>query len=173
MAESIEQLLDILYTEIEEAKNMPLNPDKCVIERDRVLDMIDDVKAELPVELKRARDLLADKESYIASAKRDVETMRKKAEDYANHLVDKDVVVREAQERADEIIAEAEDMCRTLKNAASEYCEDTLRRMEEAVADAYDEVKQSRANFRSALGIATPSSQSGSRRAVYDAEAED
>jgi F0F1-type ATP synthase membrane subunit b/b' len=144
-----------------------------VIERDRVLDMIDDVKAELPVELKRARDLLADKESYIASAKRDVETMRKKAEDYANHLVDKDVVVREAQERADEIIAEAEDMCRTLKNAASEYCEDTLRRMEEAVADAYDEVKQSRANFRNALGIATPSSQPSNRRAVYDAEAED
>ena len=59
MAGSVEELLDLLYTEIEEAKNAPLNNDRCVIERDRVLDMIDDVKAELPVEIKRAKDLVA------------------------------------------------------------------------------------------------------------------
>lgn len=55
MAGSIEELLDLLYTEIEEAKNAPLSNDRCVIERDRVLDMIDDVKAELPVEIKRPK----------------------------------------------------------------------------------------------------------------------
>ena len=61
MAGSVEELLDLLYTEIEEAKNAPLNNDRCVIERDRVLDMIDDVKAELPVEIKRAKDLVANR----------------------------------------------------------------------------------------------------------------
>lgn len=64
-----------------------------------------------------------------------------------------------------------------LKAAASEYCEDTLRRMEEAVADAYDEVKHSRAKFRSALSAASggpaPRSQSAPRRAMYDAEADE
>jgi cell division septum initiation protein DivIVA len=176
MAGTIEELLDVLYAEIEEAKNMPLNPDKCVVDRDRVLDMIDDVKAELPVELKRARDLVANKNDYIASTKREADSMRKQAEDYARRLVDENTITRQAQERADEIIAEAEDTCRMLKNAASEYCEDTLRRMEEAVADAYDEVKRSRANFRSALGAANPPSQSGSssnRRPMYDAEEDD
>ena len=69
MAGSVEELLDLLYTEIEEAKNAPLNNDRCVIERDRVLDMIDDVKAELPVEIKRAKDLVANRNDYIASAK--------------------------------------------------------------------------------------------------------
>ena len=39
MAGSMEELLDLLYTEIEEAKNMPLNNDKCVIDRDRILDL--------------------------------------------------------------------------------------------------------------------------------------
>ena len=62
MAGSVEELLDLLYTEIEEAKNAPLNNDRCVIERDRVLDMIDDVKAELPVEIKRAKDLVANRQ---------------------------------------------------------------------------------------------------------------
>ena len=65
-----------------------------------------------------------------------------------------------------------------LRAAASEYCEDTLRRMEEAVADAYDEVKHSRAKFRSALGAASGGGssarpQSAPRRAMYDAEADE
>ena len=170
MAGSIEELLDLLYTEIEEAKNAPLSNDRCVIERDRVLDMIDDVKAELPVEIKRAKDLVANKNDYVASAKRE-------ADDYAKRLVNEDAIVREAEKQADEILAEAEEQCRMLRAAASEYCEDTLRRMEEAVADAYDEVKRSRAKFRSALGAdhggPAPRSQSAPRRAMYDAEADE
>ena len=171
MAGSIEELLDLLYTEIEEAKNMPLSNDKCVIERDRILDMIDDVKAELPVEIKRAKDLVANRNDYIASAKREADGMRKQTEEYARRLVNEAAITRAAQERADEILADAENQRRMLQHAASDYCEDALRRMEEAVADAYDEVKRSRARFRSALGIADGGSMPApNRRAVYDAE---
>ena len=177
MAGSIEELLDLLYTEIEEAKNAPLNNDKCVIERDRVLDMIDDVKAELPVEIKRAKDLVANRNDYIASAKREADDLRDQAEEYAKRLVNESAIVREAEKQADQIIADAEEQCRMLKHAASEYCEDALRRVEEAVADAYDEVKHSRAKFRSALGAISgspaPRSQSAPRRAMYDAEADE
>ena len=175
MAGSVEELLDLLYTEIEEAKNAPLNNDRCVIERDRVLDMIDDVKAELPVEIKRAKDLVANRNDYIASAKREADSLRQQAEDYAKRLVNEDAIVREAEKKADEILSDAEEQCRMLKAAASEYCEDTLRRMEEA--DAYDEVKHSRAKFRSALSAASggpaPRSQPAPRRAMYDAEADE
>ena len=75
------------------------------------------------------------------------------------------------------LLSDAEEQCRMLKAAASEYCEDTLRRMEEAVADAYDDVKHSRAKFRSALSAASggpaPRSQPAPRRAMYDAEADE
>ena len=54
MPSNIDELLELLYTEIEEAKSPAFNGDKAVIDRDRVLDMIDDVKAEIPVEVKRA-----------------------------------------------------------------------------------------------------------------------
>ena len=71
-------------------------------------------------------------------------------------------------------ISLAEDRSRMLQHAANEYCEDTLRRMEEAVAEAYDEVKRSRSRFRSALTGAERSErpQSG-RRPMYDAEADE
>ncbi|MFR2156735.1 MAG: hypothetical protein ACLS43_06240 [Evtepia gabavorous] len=91
--------------------------------------------------------------------------------------MNEDAIVREAEKKADEILSDAEEQCRMLKAAASEYCEDTLRRMEEAVADAYDEVKHSRAKFRSALSAASggpaPRSQPAPRRAMYDAEADE
>ena len=113
----------------------------------------------------------------MASAKREADDLRHQAEDYAKRLVNEDAIVREAEKQADEILAEAEEQCRMLRAAASEYCEDTLRRMEEAVADAYDEVKRSRAKFRSALGAdhggPAPRSQSAPRRAMYDAEADE
>ncbi len=173
MTASIEQLLEQLYGEIEEAKPMPLSNDKCVIERDRILDMIDDVKAEMPAEIKRAEDLVANRNDYIASAKREADDMRKEAEAYARQLVNKDAIVREAQAQADDILADTEEKCRMIKSAASEYCEDALRRMEEAVADAYDEVKQSRAKFRSALGALLDGPSAPPRRRMYDAAADE
>ena len=168
MAGSVEELLDLLYTEIEEAKNAPLNNDRCVIERDRVLDMIDDVKAELPVEIKRAKDLVANRNDYIASAKREGELIRKQAEDQARQMLAQDELTAKAKQRGNEIVRQAEERSRDLRRAANEYCEDALRRTEEAVAEAYDEIKRSRARFRAA---ASGASQGG--RAPYDAAAED
>ena len=134
-AGSIEELLDLLYTEIEEAKNAPLSNDRCVVDRDRVLDMIDDVKAEMPVEIKRAKDIVAQRNDYMADAKQKADRLRQEAEDYAKELLNKDAITRGAEQKAADMIAEAEVQCQQLKEAASEYCEETLRRMEEAVAD--------------------------------------
>ena len=53
-----------------------------------------------------------------------------------------------------------------------EYCEDALRRTEEAVAEAYDEIKKSRARFRAAASATAAGSPSGGR-AAYDAAAEE
>ena len=178
MAANIEELLELLYTEVEEAKSPAFNADKCVLDRDRILDMIDDVKAEIPVEVKRAQDLVANRNDYIASAKREADEIRDKAKDYAKALLDKEAVVQEAQERADEIIAEAEEKSRVLQRAANEYCEETLRRLEEAVTEAYEEVKRSHAQFRSVLSALEPEKNAGPadrpqqppRRAMYDAE---
>ena len=67
MASGVEELLDMLFEMVDEAKNMPLSSDKCVLERDRALDLIDDIRAQFPMELAEAKKLLAAKNEYIAS----------------------------------------------------------------------------------------------------------
>lgn len=81
MASGVEELLDMLFEMIDEAKNAPLSSDKCVIERDRALDLIDDVRSQFPIELSEARKMMANRAELEASAKRTAEAIRKAAED--------------------------------------------------------------------------------------------
>lgn len=55
MATGVEELLDMLYEMIEDAKNMPLSSDKCILERDKALDLLDEVRGQFPMELSEAK----------------------------------------------------------------------------------------------------------------------
>lgn len=173
MASGVEELLDMLFEMIDEAKNAPLSSDKCVIERDRALDLIDDIRSRFPMELGEAKKMMANRTELVASAKREADAIRKAAEDRARQLVAEDTITLQARQRANEMMQQAEERSRELKRAANEYCEDALRRTEEAVAEAYDEIKQSRARFRAAAGASSaPSAGSTGSRPIYDAEAD-
>ena len=170
MASGVEELLDMLFEMVDEAKNMPLSSDKCVLERDRALDLIDDIRAQFPVELGEAKKLVASRNDYIAAAKREAEVIRKQAEAEAQRMLAEESVLNQAKQRSAELMRQAEERSRELKRSANEYCEDALRRTEEA--EAYDEIKKSRARFRAAASATAAGSPSGGR-AAYDAAAEE
>lgn len=172
MASGVEELLDMLFELVDEAKNMPLSSDKCILERDRALDLIDDIRAQFPMELNEAKKLLASRTEYINSAKREAELIRKDAEDQARRMLAEDTITAQAKARSAEMMRQAEERSRELKRSANEYCEDALRRTEEAVAEAYDEIKKSRARFRAAASSTNAPVSSGSRP-VYDAAADE
>jgi len=165
---SVNELLDQLFTMIDEAKNVPLSSDKCMLERDQALDLIDEIRAAFPVELAEAKKLLAARADYIASAKREGELIVQQAEEKAKQMLAEDELLSQAKQKSAEVVRQAEERSRDLKRAANEYCEDALRRTEEAVAEAYDEIKKSRSRFRAAAaGMVQPQSP------MFDAEAED
>ena len=174
MASGVEELLDMLFEMVDEAKNAPLSSDKCVIERDRALDLIDDIRSQFPMELGEARKMMASRAEMLASAKREAEVIRKAAEDKARQLLSEDVITLQAKQLANEMVQQAEERSRDLKRSANEYCEDALRRTEEAVAEAYDEIKKSRARFRAAAGVASaPAAGVAGGRSIYDAAADE
>lgn len=174
MASGVQELLDMLFEMIDEAKNAPFASDKCIIERDRALDLIDDIRSQFPIELSEAQKIMANRGEIMASAKREAESIRKDADLKARQLLSDEVIALQGKQKANEMIQVAEERSRELRRAANEYCEDALRRTEEAVAAAYDEVKKSRARFRAAAGASTPSStpNTGSRP-IFDAAAEE
>ena len=172
MATGVEELLDMLYEMIDEAKSVPLSSEKCILEREKALDLLDELKAQFPVELGEAKKLLSARADYIASAKREADAIKKQAEDQARQRVSENEILAQAKQKGSEMVRVAEERSRELRRAANDYCEDLLRRTEEAVAEAYDELKRSRAKFRAAAGSAASPSSGSQGRTVYDAEAD-
>lgn len=168
MASGVEELLDILFEMIDEAKSVPLSSEKCMIERDRALDILDDIRAQFPVEMKEAKKLLEKRNEFVEAAVREAEAVKKQAEEEARKIVAEDGLVHQARQKSSEMIRVAEERSRELRRAANEYCEDALRRTEEAVTEAMEEIKQSRARFRAAANMGQ-----GAQSKMYDAEADE
>ena len=131
----VQHLLDMLYEMIDGAKNAPLSSDRCILNRDEALDLLDEIRAQLPVELARAQELIRAKEDSVKAAKA-------KASETEG--------LTAARDRSREIIKRAEDRSREMYRVANEYTEDALRRTEEAIQMALAEVQQSRSDFRAA-----------------------
>jgi F0F1-type ATP synthase membrane subunit b/b' len=153
MEHGVLELVEMLYNMVSEAWGVPLGNEKCIIERDKVLNLLEEIKAQLPVELAEAKRLVSAKEEFINSAKREAESIRKAAEEQARRLVDEQEVVRIAKARSNELLTTAEQKSKELRRVANEYVDDALRRTEEAVAAALDEIRQSRIRFRNVAGV--------------------
>ncbi len=147
---TIDELIMTLYEMIQDARSVPLG-DRCIIERDKALDILDETRAELPAELKMAREIVEKRNEVISAGKRESDTMKKQAEDYAKQRVNDHEVAAEARKKAADMIAGAETRSREIMKAAGVYCEDAMKRAEEMLAQSAEEVKQSRIRFRQLL----------------------
>ena len=172
MATAVDELLDMLFDMIDEAKNAAFSGEKCVIDRDKALDLIEDAKKQLPVDLAEARKILSARNEYIATAKREAEEIRKRAEIEANQMVSEAPVMNQARQKAREIVAHAEEEAKKTCRETNEYCVDLLRRTEDALAAAHAEMRQVHNLFRSGMGSTGGGSSSGGSR-MYDAEADE
>ena len=146
----VQRLLDMLYGMIDEAKSTAFSSDKCVISRDEALDLLDEIRAKLPLELKKAQELIHARDEYVSSAKKEVEKMLRQAELDAKVIVSESETLQLARQKSAEIIRRAEERSKELYQVANTYTEDALRRTEEAIQAALDEVKESRVRFRAA-----------------------
>ena len=153
MDNEVMQLIDDLYSMVSEAWGVPLGNDKCIVERDKVLSVIEDIKNRIPSELAEAKRLVSARDEFIGNAKREAESIRRAAEEKARAMVDEQEVVRVARAKAAEIESTAGSRATALRQAAMEFIDDALRRAEESASAALGELHSSRARFRGAAGV--------------------
>lgn len=148
MANDVQYLIDMLYEMIDGAKGVVLSPDKCIIVREDALDLLDELKGQLPLELKKAQDLIRARDEYVENAKKEAERIRRQADQDAKAIVGESEITRIARDKAHEILRQADERHKAMIGVANEYTDDALRRTEEAIQMALDEVRESRARFR-------------------------
>ena len=143
-------LLDTLYNMVTEAWGVPLGNDKCIIEREKAIDIINEIKANLPSAIAEAKRLVAARDEFIGNAKREAEALRKSAEDKASTMVSEQEIVRVAKARSAEMIASAEAKSKELRRVASEYVDDIMRQAEESMSNALQTVQSAHNAFSNA-----------------------
>ena len=85
-----EDIISALYDMVQDARSLPLNADKCILERDRVLDMLDEIIAQLPGELKQSRTIVESRNELISQARREAELIVRQAQEQAENLLTKE-----------------------------------------------------------------------------------
>lgn len=145
---NIEDIIGALYDLVQDARSMPLAADKCILERDRVLDMLDEIIAQLPSELKQSRTIVESRNELISQARREAEMILRQAQDQAKQLVAKEAIYVEAKRRAEELVGQTQNRIDALKKAGNDYMDDSLRKTEEVIAEALANVRDTRMKFR-------------------------
>ncbi len=145
---NIEEILDVLDEMLDRAWSLPLSGGRCVVDADKVRDMIDEIRLNLPGEIKQAKSIVADRGEIIVGARREAETIVQKAEERAKALIAREDIVRQSQARAAEIMQQAQMKAREVRSAAQEYSETILRQTEESLTRSLGDVKGTRQALR-------------------------
>lgn len=151
MASGIEELVNMLYDMVSDAWSLPFGAEKCLVEREKVLDLIDEIRVNLPKDLEQARAIVENRNEILAQAKREAESIKSTAEERARHMVAEDEIVVSSRQKANELMSLAESKSKELRRAANDYAEDTLRRLESVIEQALNETRESRKQFKSAV----------------------
>ncbi len=144
----LEDIITSLYDMIQDARAMPLGADKCIIEREKALDMLDEIIAQLPAELKQSRTIVESRNELISQARHEAENIVRKAAEEAARMVSQEAIYTEAKRQCVEMVEQTKAQIASLRKASNEYMDDALRRTEEAIAEALTEVKDTRAKFQ-------------------------
>ena len=145
--QNMENVISALYDMVQDARAVPLAADKCIIERDKVLDMLDEIIAQLPVELKQARTIVESRNELITQARREAELLVRQATEKAAKMITEDSVYQQTKERCQEMMVQTQERMAQLRKVSNDYMDDALRRTEEAIALSLDDVRDTRAKF--------------------------
>ena len=145
---NVNELLDTIEDTLEESTSMPLSGGKRLVDVEKVRDYLDDIRANLPGELRQAQQIVNDRAQIVDTANAQAQAIVKKAEERARILVIDAEIVKAAQQRAAEITAAAQSESRTLRQTVTDYCDNMLKTTEEAMVENAAQVKNVRANLR-------------------------
>ncbi|MBN1266868.1 MAG: hypothetical protein JXA25_15335 [Anaerolineales bacterium] len=141
-------LVDRLEDMINNSRAIPLTRN-VLIDEDRFIEIIDQMRISIPDEIKKAQQLLAQRDRVLAQAQeeanRTIQLAKQKAEEFAG----RDAIVEAAQSRAEQIIAQSRIEAENIRTDADEYVLDALGTIEAELSRLLNQTR----NGIAALGI--------------------
>lgn len=145
---TVEELLDQVDDMLDKAWSFPLSGGKCLMDAEHLRNIVDDIRGNMPSEVRQAKAIVADRGDIVATAKREAEEIIRAAEERARRMTAQEEIVKNSQQKANEILTQAQQKSREMRKGASDFSEDLLRRTEEVLAQRLSEVREARQMLR-------------------------
>lgn len=133
------QLIDRLEELFNNAKAVPFTHN-VVVDEDRMLELIDQMRIAIPDEVKKAQQVVAQRDRVQAQAQEEANRTLQIARDKATELTQKDMITQEAQRRAEQIISQARAEAEAVRADADNYVLDTLMQLQDQIAKLSNQV---------------------------------
>jgi cell division septum initiation protein DivIVA len=133
------QLIDRLEELFNEAKTIPLTHN-VMVDEDRMLELIDQMRIAIPEEVKKAQQVVSQRDRVMAQAQEEANRTLQLSRDKAEQLIQKDMIVQDAQRRAEQIINQARAEAEATRADADNYVIETLMQLQDQIAKMSNQV---------------------------------
>jgi SNF2 family DNA or RNA helicase len=111
-----------------------------VVDEDRMLELIDQMRIAIPEEVKKAQQVMAQRDRVMAQAQEEANRTLQLSRDKADQLVERDLIVQEAQRRAEQILSQARSEAESTRIDADNYVVDTLMQLQDQISKMSNQV---------------------------------
>ena len=133
-------LVDRIEELFNESRAVPFTRN-VVVDEDKMLDIIDQMRVNIPEEVKKAQQIVAQKDRIVAQAQEEASRIVALAKEKAEQIVEREAIVKSAQTRAAQIVAQALEDATNTRHDADDYVIQSLQEMETEVTRLLAQVR--------------------------------
>ena len=143
----ISEIIDKLEEKIDKAMNIPF-VNRSLMDKEELLADIEDIRLQLPEELKQARWVKEERKKIISEAQQEAESIIKADEEKTIQMVQEHEITKKAYERATGMIDSAKENAQETRKQTLEYCDEILYGMQQKFESLIETIKESRNNLK-------------------------
>ncbi len=140
-------LLETLEDMLDRSKTVPFS-DKCIVDKEEILEIIKEIRLKLPDELKQAKWVKEERQRILVEAQNEANEIIKEAENRIISMIDEHEITRKAYEKKVEIIETANEMSREITKGTKDYADNVLSGIEIALEEALKVIQNNRKELK-------------------------
>jgi hypothetical protein len=133
-------LIDRLEEQLNQSRPFPFTHN-VIVDEDRMLDIIDQMRMAIPDEVKKAQQVLVQRDRILAQAQEEATRTLAIAREKSDQIIERDVIVQAASARAEQLLNQAKAEIDTTRRDADDYVMDTLRRLEMEIERSLNQIR--------------------------------
>jgi cell division septum initiation protein DivIVA len=133
-------LVDRLEELFNQSRPIPLTHN-VIVDEDRFLEIIDQMRISIPDEVKKAQQVTAQRDRVLAQAQEEASRTVALAKQKADEAIDRDAIVQAAQARSEQILAQARGEAEGLRREADDYIVEALGSLENELSQLLNQAR--------------------------------